>query len=255
MSSTRAAHYGSPVPPSTPSPVRRLLAGRPASGRHARSGPGAGPGPEDAARVAAELVAAGHRVELRHLPAPGEGPGPGTARLAALLADGLPAGSCRVVLPAGDPAAEGLPAGVGVVLTGPGEPVDRQVAGSPGAVAAVRAAAPDAEARCRTLAGGRVRLETGGGAAADRAAARCLAVLMAGSGEPGVATTDPRLVAVAGERAAWNDRAHDTWEYVMPWRAAIDQQRRLAAAGHRVRVAVPWGAGVRGGLRHLGGRS
>ncbi|RFU23293.1 hypothetical protein [Geodermatophilus marinus] len=248
------------MPPSTSSPVRWLLGGGAVRGRRDRPGAGAGPRPGDAARVAAELVAAGHRVELLHVPGPGQRPGDGTAHLAALLADALladalPAGSCRVVLPAGDPAAEGLPAGVGVVLTGPGEPVDRQVAGTPGAVAAVRAADPDAEARCRALAGGRVRLGTGGGAAADRTAARCLAVLMAGSGEPGVATTDPRLVAVAGERAAWNDRAHHTWEYVMPWRAAIEQQRRLVAAGHRVRVAVPWGAGVRGGLRHRGGRS
>jgi proline dehydrogenase len=79
---------------------------------------------------------------------------------------------------------------------------------------------------------------------------------MSGSGRPAVATTDRRLVAIAGERAAWFDRSADHWEHVMPLGVRTDEQRRLVAAGYRVRVSVPWGpvapAAV---LRQLGGRS
>ncbi len=55
---------------------------------------------------------------------------------------------------------------------------------------------------------------------------------------PGVGTTDPRLVALTGERAAWNERAPDSWEYVMPWQVRSEQQRRLVAGGYRVRVVL-----------------
>ncbi|WP_091376700.1 hypothetical protein [Geodermatophilus sp. DSM 45219] len=53
-----------------------------------------------------------------------------------------------------------------------------------------------------------------------------------------VGTTDPRLVAIAGERAAWSDRDPDSWEYVMPWQVRREQQRRLVAGGYRVRVVL-----------------
>src|SRR3712207_5205691 len=100
-----------------------------------------------------------------------------------------------------------------------------------------------AEERCRALAGGRVRLTASGRrrAVADLAFVRCLDVLMSGAGRPGVGTTDPRLVAIAGERAAWNDRAPDSWEYVMPWQVRSEQQRRLVAGGD------PGGGGLRSG--------
>jgi proline dehydrogenase len=125
----------------------------------------------------------------------------------------------------------------------------------------VPAGDPDAESRCRELAGGRVRLVAGRGAAADLAFVRCLNVLMAGSGRPALAAGDPRLIAIAGERAAWNGRSPDSWEHVMPYGIRTDEQHRLTAAGHAVRVAVPFGPGAvsLGGLvavaRRLGGRS
>ena len=71
---------------------------------------------------------------------------------------------------------------------------------------------------------------------------------MAGGGQPALATTDPRLVAIAGERAAWNDRTPDSWEHVMPYGVRLHDQRRLLAAGYRVRVAVRTG---RGGARRV----
>jgi proline dehydrogenase len=67
---------------------------------------------------------------------------------------------------------------------------------------------------------------------------------MAASGRPAVATDDPRLVAIAGERAAWNDRSPDSWEHVMTYGVRTEQQHRLVAAGYSVRVAVPSGPGA-----------
>ena len=72
----------------------------------------------------------------------------------------------------------------------------------------------------------------------------------------GAATPDPRLVALAGARAAWNERAPDSWEYVMSWQVRSDQQRRLVAGGHRVRVVLHSGNGTPArALRRPGGRS
>ena len=73
---------------------------------------------------------------------------------------------------------------------------------------------------------------------------RCLNVLMAAAGRPAVATADLRLIAIAGERAAWNGRSPDSWEYVMPYGVRTAEQRRLAAAGLAVRVTVPSGRGA-----------
>ena len=67
---------------------------------------------------------------------------------------------------------------------------------------------------------------------------------MAISRGPETATADPRLVAITGERAAWNDRTPDSWEHVMPYGVRIHDQRRLLAAGYRVRVAVRTGRGA-----------
>jgi proline dehydrogenase len=63
-----------------------------------------------------------------------------------------------------------------------------------------------------------------------------------------VATTDPRLIAIAGERAAWNDRPPESWEHVMPYGVRTDEQQRLVAAGSGVRVSLPSGAGALGHL-------
>jgi proline dehydrogenase len=47
---------------------------------------------------------------------------------------------------------------------------------------------------------------------------------------------DPVRAAAGGERAAWDERAPDSWEYVMPWQVRNEQQRRPVAGGYRVRV-------------------
>jgi len=110
------------------------------------------------------------------------------------------------------------------------------------------------EADCRDLAhaGSRVRLCKGAYAEpesvayqddleVDRSYVRCTNVLMAGEGYPMFATHDPRLVAIAGERAAWYGRSKDNWEYQLLFGIRPDEQVRLAAGGHVVRIYVPYG--------------
>jgi proline dehydrogenase len=101
-----------------------------------------------------------------------------------------------------------------------------------------------------------VRLTEGRGSAADLAFVRCLNVLMAADGHPQIAASDKRLIAIAGERAAWNGRTADSWEHVMPYGVLTDEQHQLVAGGYVVRVAVPSGSGAAAVLaRHLGGRA
>jgi proline dehydrogenase len=110
------------------------------------------------------------------------------------------------------------------------------------------------EADCRDLAtaGSRVRLCKGAydepesvafrdRAEVDKSYVRCLNVLMAGAGRPMVATHDPRLVAIAQDRARANGRAPDSWEFQMLYGIRPHEQERLAAAGHPVRVYTPFG--------------
>jgi proline dehydrogenase len=110
------------------------------------------------------------------------------------------------------------------------------------------------ESDCRVLAtpGSRVRLCKGAYDEPESVAyrrredvdlsfARCLGVLMSGPGYPMVATHDPRLIHVAGDLATALGRARDTFEFQMLYGARPDEQRRLAAAGHSVRVYVPYG--------------
>jgi proline dehydrogenase len=75
----------------------------------------------------------------------------------------------------------------------------------------------------------------------DLAYVRCLKVLMAGQGYPMVASHDPRLIEIAGVLAARADRAPGTYEYQMLYGVRPNEQRRLAAAGEKVRVYVPYG--------------
>ena len=74
----------------------------------------------------------------------------------------------------------------------------------------------------------------------DRSYVRCVNALLAGEGYPMFATHDPRLVDIVADRA----RAHATtdFEYQMLFGIRPDEQRRLAEAGNRVRVYVPYGA-------------
>ena len=75
----------------------------------------------------------------------------------------------------------------------------------------------------------------------DRAYVRCLNILMAGEGYPMVATHDPRLVAIAAERARWYGRRPGSYEYQMLYGVRSDEQRRLAERGETMRVYVPYG--------------
>jgi proline dehydrogenase len=74
-----------------------------------------------------------------------------------------------------------------------------------------------------------------------RSYVRCLKVLMSGPGYPMVASHDPRIIEIAGFLADRFKRTPDTYEYQMLYGIRPDEQRRLAAAGHQVRVYVPYG--------------
>ena len=110
------------------------------------------------------------------------------------------------------------------------------------------------EADCRDLAyeGSRVRLCKGAYAEpesvayqdkheVDKAYVRALKILMAGQGYPMVATHDPRMVDIAGALATRNGRAQGSYEYQMLFGIRPDEQQRLAEAGEKVRVYVPYG--------------
>jgi proline dehydrogenase len=73
----------------------------------------------------------------------------------------------------------------------------------------------------------------------DRSFARCLRILMAGQGYPMVATHDPRLIAITTSLGL--GRPPGSFEYQMLYGVRPAEQRRLAAAGARVRVYVPYG--------------
>lgn len=203
---------------------------------------------EDAVRVAGELVADGRRVALEHVPGPADD---AATELAALIGEIHAAGLaayCELTLPPDQLRLAALAADAGLAVA--------TTADLPGATVVVRAGDVDAETRCRSLASGRLRLNEGRGSAADLAFVRCVNVLMAGDGRPEIAASDRRLIAIAGERAAWNGRTLDSWEYVMPFRVMTDEQHRLVAGGHLVRVAVSSGAGAAGLLlRRLGGQA
>ena len=110
------------------------------------------------------------------------------------------------------------------------------------------------EADCRDLAyeGSRVRLCKGAYNEpesvafqdrhdVDKSYVRCLKVLMAGQGYPMVATHDPRMVDIAGALATRNGRAQGSYEYQMLFGIRPEEQKRLAEAGEKVRVYVPYG--------------
>ena len=73
----------------------------------------------------------------------------------------------------------------------------------------------------------------------DLSYVRLLVRLMRDGAYPMVATHDPRLVAIAGKLA--EQREPGTFEFQMLYGIRPNEQRRLAAAGHRVRVYVPYG--------------
>jgi proline dehydrogenase len=110
------------------------------------------------------------------------------------------------------------------------------------------------EADCRELAtaGSRVRLCKGAynepesvafqsAVEVDKSYVRCLNILMSGAGYPMVATHDPRLIAIAEDRAKWFDRAPAEFEFQMLYGVRPEEQLRLAGNGYTVRSYVPYG--------------
>ena len=110
------------------------------------------------------------------------------------------------------------------------------------------------EGDCRELAGAGSRVRLCKGAYAepesvayqsaldiDKAFVRCLNILMSGDGYPMVATHDPRLIAIAEDRARWFDRAAEEYEFQMLFGMRAEEQGRLAAGGNVVRVYLPYG--------------
>jgi proline dehydrogenase len=75
----------------------------------------------------------------------------------------------------------------------------------------------------------------------DKSYVRCLNILMSGEGYPMLATHDPRLIAIAEDRAKWFDRTADTFEFQMLHGVRPAEQVRLADAGYMMRVYVPYG--------------
>ncbi|HEX6875442.1 MAG TPA: proline dehydrogenase family protein [Nocardioidaceae bacterium] len=110
------------------------------------------------------------------------------------------------------------------------------------------------EADCRDLAyeGSRVRLCKGAYKEPEtvafqdktdvaKAYVRCMKVLMSGQGYPMLATHDPRLVDIAGALATRYERTQGSYEFQMLYGIRPDEQQRLAEAGEKVRVYVPYG--------------
>jgi proline dehydrogenase len=212
----------------------------------------------DALRLAAELVDGGCLVALEQVPG-----GEAVTELTELcgrVADAGLSAHTEVTVPVdriGEDAAVAL-AGVGptLALSGSRNAVMSAAARLPGARILVPADEPGAESWCRALGDSPVRLTPGRGTGqgrlwpgrrsrADLAFVRCLNVLMAGGGHPAVATADPTLVAITGERAAWNDRTPESWEHVMPYRGTTLLRRTLVAGGYAVRVVLPSGGTAR----------
>ena len=76
----------------------------------------------------------------------------------------------------------------------------------------------------------------------DAAYLRCLQVLMEGDGYPMVAGHDPVMIAAAEQMAADSRRSAAGWEYQMLYGIRNSEQERLARAGRRIRVYVPFGS-------------
>jgi proline dehydrogenase len=75
----------------------------------------------------------------------------------------------------------------------------------------------------------------------DAAYASGLRALMGSSCYPQIATHDPAMIDLAVAAAAASGRGPGDWELQMLYGVRGDLQRQLLAAGHRVRVYVPFG--------------
>jgi proline dehydrogenase len=76
----------------------------------------------------------------------------------------------------------------------------------------------------------------------DRSYARCLRVLMRGSGYPMLATHDPRLIEIACAQAHLTGRGPGDFEYQMLYGIRPAEQQRLADSGAQMRVYLPYGS-------------
>jgi proline dehydrogenase len=110
-----------------------------------------------------------------------------------------------------------------------------------------------ADCQALAVAGSRVRLckgaydapedvAFGSRAEVDRSFARCMRILLAGAGYPMLATHDRRLIEIAGVRAEAGGRDRASYEYQLLYGIRPAEQLRLAGAGSRVRVYVPYGS-------------
>ncbi|CAN5315887.1 proline dehydrogenase family protein [soil metagenome] len=125
----------------------------------------------------------------------------------------------------------------------------------PGTGAVLQAYLRRTEADCRRLAfaGSRVRLCKGAyhepdevafadTRDVDRSYVRCLRILLEGDGYPMIATHDPRMIEIAEALITSVGRSPDSYEFQMLYGTRPAEQKRLAEAGHTVRVYVPYGA-------------
>jgi proline dehydrogenase len=110
---------------------------------------------------------------------------------------------------------------------------------------------PD-DARALATEGSRVRLVKGAyresadvalqdKPAIDRAYEQCLAILMAGPGYPMIGSHDPRMIGCAQRLARTHGRALHSFEFQMLYGMRPREQKRLADAGYRTRVYLPYG--------------
>jgi proline dehydrogenase len=111
------------------------------------------------------------------------------------------------------------------------------------------------EGDCRDLAGAGSRVRLCKGAYREPASVayqddfdvdlsyvRCTNILLSGTGYPMFATHDPRLVAVARERAKFHGKGRHEYELQMLYGVRPSEQRRLAGEGETVRVYIPYGS-------------
>jgi proline dehydrogenase len=110
------------------------------------------------------------------------------------------------------------------------------------------------EADCRELSGpgSRIRLCKGAyaepasvafqsAAEVDASYLRCLRVLMEGQGYPMVASHDPAMIAAAKRHIEDTSRTPQDYEFQMLYGIRDDEQQRLVAEGHHLRVYTPYG--------------
>ncbi|MER8234408.1 proline dehydrogenase family protein [Streptomyces sp. NPDC094049] len=75
----------------------------------------------------------------------------------------------------------------------------------------------------------------------DKAYVRIMKILMDGEGYPMIGSHDPRLIAVGQELARRAGRKLDEYEFQMLYGIRSEEQQRLAAEGHRMRVYTAYG--------------